>query len=162
MIRLREIFRRILQLGDTPESIAGGAALGFLIAMTPPIWFQSVVALGLAWLLRVNRLAAVSMTFVTNPLTAFIYVINYVIGVWCLGWLWDWRARPWIEVWREVRSYDTLGETLRGLAGIGLGVLVPMGAGGLLVGIAGAFPIYWWVRRWVSGHRRRADVPEGP
>jgi len=44
--------------------------LGFMVAMTPTLGLQIVLYLGLATLLRVNKVAGVPILFISNPLTA--------------------------------------------------------------------------------------------
>ena len=156
MQEIRQIFRRILQLNDTPESIASGAVIGLVIAMIPPpFWFQSLAALGVAWLLGANRLAAASMTFVTNPLTSFIYVVNYVIGLVFLRWTIGWEAPHWKEVWGRLKEYGGVRDYITGLFGIGLDVFVPMTVGGFIVGAVLAVPVYMMTKRLILQRRQR-------
>jgi hypothetical protein len=77
--------RRILTARGTPDSIAGGAALGVFMAMTPALGLQMVTAFALATAMRVNKIVAMLMCWVTNPVTIVpIYYSCYRIGVWVL------------------------------------------------------------------------------
>lgn len=83
---IRARFRRILQLDDTPESIARGTALGMLVAMTPTVGIQIALVVIVNSIFRANRLAGVVMVQITNPLTMWpVYWLNYQIGRVILG-----------------------------------------------------------------------------
>lgn len=56
-------------LRGNPEQIAGGAAVGAFIAFTPTIGIQCVLALLVATILKVNRIAAFTMVWITNVFT---------------------------------------------------------------------------------------------
>jgi uncharacterized protein (DUF2062 family) len=73
--------RKILKQKDTPESIAGGAALGMFVALTPTVGIQMILAVILATIIRVNKIVAALMCWITNPLT--IAPIFY--GCYCVG-----------------------------------------------------------------------------
>ncbi|MBK6808642.1 MAG: DUF2062 domain-containing protein [Sandaracinaceae bacterium] len=60
----------ILGLDDSPQRIALGVFLGFVVAMTPTLGLQIVIYVALAALLRVNKVAGVPILFITNPVTA--------------------------------------------------------------------------------------------
>ncbi len=160
---IRKIFRRVLQLNDTPESIARGAVIGLVIAMIPPpFWFQSLVALGMAWILRANRLAAVMMTFVTNPLTFYIYLINYAVGLPILKFTVGWKAPSIAEVWKWFEAAESLWDYAQKIGKIGMDIFVPMTVGGLLTGTVLAVPLYIHMKRWVIERRlRRVALAEG-
>lgn len=161
---IRDIFHRVLNLrDDTPESIARGAVIGLILAMIPPPFGpQSLFALGVAWLLRSNRLAAVAMTFVTNPLTFYIYVINYMVGLPLLKFTVGWSAPSPRALWRTFGECQTFWDYTWQLAHVGLDIFVPMTVGGVVVAGALSAPLYVSVRRWVVERRaRKAQEPEG-
>jgi uncharacterized protein len=73
--------KRILRLSGTPRSIAMGTAAGVAISFTPLLGLHVLLALGIAWLLRGNLVAAGLGTFVGNPLTfPFIWAGTYQLG----------------------------------------------------------------------------------
>ena len=79
---LRRWLRRILFQKDTPESIAAGTALGMFIALTPTVGFQMIIAIILATVARVNKVAAALLCWITNPLTMWpIYYGCYRLGL---------------------------------------------------------------------------------
>ena len=62
-------WRKLLQLDDTPESIALGAAVGMFVAWTPTVGIQMVVVILLALVIPMNRLAALIVIYISHPLT---------------------------------------------------------------------------------------------
>lgn len=78
---------RLLRLQGHPKEIARGLAVGVFAGFFPWFGFQMVVALALAILLRGNKIAAATSTWVSNPLTYIpIFAFNYKIGKLLIGW----------------------------------------------------------------------------
>jgi uncharacterized protein (DUF2062 family) len=72
---------RLRRIPDSPSAIAAGFATGVAMGMNPVIGTHMVLALGLAWLIRVNMVAAVVGTWVINPWTAPpVWFATYYIG----------------------------------------------------------------------------------
>jgi uncharacterized protein (DUF2062 family) len=70
----------------TRDTFAWGMALGLFVGLMPTYWVQIVIAVVLAYLLKVNLTAAVLGTLVTNPFTTIPIVgLQYKIGVWLIG-----------------------------------------------------------------------------
>lgn len=68
--KLRRFFlQKMLHADDTPHRIALGVALATLVAFLPLIGFQTVIALGLAALLRANKAVCIPIVWITNPFT---------------------------------------------------------------------------------------------
>jgi uncharacterized protein len=85
---LREKVEELLQLKDTEHSIALGLAIGMFFGFTPLVGFKTLIAIGLARLLRANFLAAaiaVSLHDVFLPLFPFLLRLEYQIGYWLLS-----------------------------------------------------------------------------
>ncbi len=92
MRKLYEYFRgivvKLFSLKDTPHAIAGGVAIGMFMGFTPLFGLKTLLALGLAWLLRCNPIAAVisvSLHDVVTPLWPFLLRVEYDIGYWILS-----------------------------------------------------------------------------
>lgn len=62
-------FLHMLGRDDPPESVAASFALGVAISFTPLFGFHWVIALLLAFLLRLNKIDVLLGTLVVNPLT---------------------------------------------------------------------------------------------
>jgi uncharacterized protein (DUF2062 family) len=94
--------RNVVRLQDTPYRVAMGAACG-LFASVLPIFGQTFVGMGLAWLLRGNMVASIPWTWLSNPLTIGpIFYVCYQIGAWLTGAEtlgWDELQRGLLEDW---------------------------------------------------------------
>ena len=74
-------YRRFLAIRGEPREIASGLALGVFIGFSPTMGLQLAMALFLAALFRINKIAAGIGVFITNPFTApFIYYLTYLAG----------------------------------------------------------------------------------
>ena len=85
---LREKGEELLRLKDTEHAIALGMAIGMFFGFTPLLGFKTLIAIGLARLLRANFLAAavaVSLHDVFLPLFPFLLRLEYQIGYWLLS-----------------------------------------------------------------------------
>jgi uncharacterized protein len=80
------VMGRLARLKATPEHVACGFAAGVFAATTPLLGLQIVLALALAFVLRVHATAAVFGTFAANPLTMpFLYGGSFQLGCLMLG-----------------------------------------------------------------------------
>jgi hypothetical protein len=83
---MRARLRLLLGIGDPPPRAALAFALGVFIACTPFLGLHALMALGLAFLLGLNRLAVLAGTFVNNPWTlAPLYTTAVSLGMVLLG-----------------------------------------------------------------------------
>jgi len=84
--RSRVLARRLLHTNDTPERTSLAFAVGFGIAFSPFIGFHTVIALALAFALKLNRLAVIWGTFANNPYTLVpIVTFATLVGSWMTG-----------------------------------------------------------------------------
>jgi len=163
--RVRAFLRWLLLLRGSPRAIAGGVAVGMLVAFSPTIGFQTLIALGLATLLGLNRPAAIVPTWLTNPVTIPpVYAFTYYLG----SFVWE---GPKLEtVTRALRvaghelaalDFLSLRDQLDVFLRLGIDVFVPMWIGGLLVGgLAAALSYPITLRAVVTLRRRRAAAAE--
>jgi len=79
---------RILHVDDTPERIARGVAIGLAVAFSPFLGFHMIIALTIAALLKANKVLAVAMVWLSNPLTLLpVYLPAYMVGRSLVGWV---------------------------------------------------------------------------
>lgn len=81
----RDLLRQILQLDDTPHSVALGTAIGMFVGLTPTPGIQLLLVVVVAFLARpffsFNRLAAFVTVTVSNPVTTVpLFWIQYRFG----------------------------------------------------------------------------------
>lgn len=86
----RALLRALLQLDDTPHSIALGSAIGMWVALTPTVGIQMAMVMVFAFLtapfFRWNRVAGLLMVYVSNPLTMIpIFWLSYKVGTLFVG-----------------------------------------------------------------------------
>ncbi|MBI4230398.1 MAG: DUF2062 domain-containing protein [Planctomycetes bacterium] len=155
----RRSWLRLKRQRDKPQSIAWGAALGIFIGFTPTPGFQVPLAFLLAWLVRVNRIAAMAFTFVTNAFTTIpICVFEYQVGARILGWfgaesvfgverLREGLSHTHEGPWWHIVSIQALQDMARAV-----GHAYPtMFLGGVVLGLLCAAPTYAIMLRVVYG-----------
>jgi uncharacterized protein (DUF2062 family) len=134
-----------------------------LVAFTPTIGFQTVLALAVATFLNANRPISIPPTWITNPVTAPpIYAFTYYVG----SFFWPGPepatfAKILREAFRELEELDFFA--LRSQFGVfidlGVDIFVPMTIGGLLVGGLAAAITYPLTLRAVVRLRTRERRP---
>lgn len=146
--KVRERLRILLHTDDTPPRAALAFSLGVFIAWTPVFGLHTLLALGLAFLLGLNRVAVVAGTFINNPWTFVpIYSGSVYLGSRLLG---TEASLPRLE---GPRSWDHAGDLL---AQLGPWIL-PLTTGTLILGSLCAvlsFPIILYGIRWYRALRR--------
>ena len=171
--RLKDlVIRRILGLEDSPQRIAWGVFLGFVVAMTPTIGFQILLYVALATLLRVNKVAGIPILFISNPVSAVpLYSFCWWVGNQLLhggqgenSWE-DVQARllegaPAADgIWTHLLSaefWSRVGDALVQLGG-------ELWFGSLVLGVATGAPCYVLTLWGVTAYRRRSamrDIPD--
>jgi uncharacterized protein (DUF2062 family) len=79
--RFFDRFRGLLQLDDAPWRIALALAVGVFISCTPTFGFQTLLALLIATIARLNRAATVTGVWINLPwVTPFVYAGALKLG----------------------------------------------------------------------------------
>ena len=110
--RSAQYFRkRVLRLQGSPHAIALGVAIGVATAFQPFLGFHILIALGIAFLVGGNLVAAALGTAFLNPLTApFIWAATYKIGHMIVGGA-RFRAGPPMGV--AARSFHVIWPVIK-------------------------------------------------
>ncbi len=146
--KIGSLLRRVFHTDDTPQRAALAFALGVFVGWTPALGFHTLIAVGLAFLLGLNRIAVMAGTLVNNPWTVVpIYSASAYCGSFLLG-----SAPPAVRfeglaTWEGARSF---------LAQLGPWI-VPLSAGTLVLGAVCAllsFPIFLYGILWYRTLRR--------
>lgn len=154
----RRFVHRILQINDTPESIALGTAVGIWLAMTPTVGIQMILMIIIGTVVRANRLAGIVMVYISNPLTLVpIYWGDYWLGSVLMGQETVTRAAFEEDLNQILRLFNEQGawDSLRYAIDAKLKIFVPMMVGGSVLGAVLAAPAYPLTLRVVRAHQRR-------
>lgn len=160
-LSFRQMYRKLLQLDDTPHSIALGAALGMFITFTPTVGIQVLIVLILSMVVRFNRFAAIVLIYLSNPVTIIpIYYADYVIGLFVQGEsglsLEEFGLR-WDQSVSMAGEVGFWGATQVLFKSLGTDVIIPMFiGGGVLGGFVGVvtYPLTLsWVQRYREGRQ---------
>ena len=156
--KLRKLLiQKVLHANDTPHTIAFGVAIAMVVAFLPLVGFQTVIAVGLAAVLRANKAVCIPIVWITNPFTIVpIYGACWKLGQWV-------TASPVTEagvalakleqthdaaLFFSVEFWSEKLNTLVGLSG-------ELWVGCLVVGIPFAIVSYVMARRGVTAYRER-------
>jgi uncharacterized protein (DUF2062 family) len=142
--RLRQWAQILLHLEDTPHRTALAFGIGVFIAFFPLLGIHTLMALGIAFLFGLNRVAMLLGCYVNNPWTlAPLYLAGTAFGCALLGVSpeglgaidWELTGRAfYVELFESLRPYlwpYVVGNTLLGL----------------LAGAAGYFALRWFLER---------------
>jgi len=84
--QIRKWLEALLHIHDSPHRTASAFALGVLIGFSPLLGLHTVLALGLAFLLRLNRVAVLLGAYANLPwIMAQYYALMTAVGAWALG-----------------------------------------------------------------------------
>jgi len=154
----RAFVRKILQIDDTPHSIALGTSLGMLIGMTPTVGIQIIIAALVCTAVRANRIAGIITVFVSNPLTMVpIYWADYWLGAKLLG-AEKISKEDFAAIWGRIANAGMIGGIREAFTVLTGEIFIPMMLGGTLIGLVLAIPLYPVTYRAAAARRRRRDL----
>jgi uncharacterized protein (DUF2062 family) len=159
--RLRRLFRWLLSLRGSPESIARGVAIGIFVACSPLLGIHFILAIVFATLLGGNRPAALAASLLNNPLTFVpVYVTEYWIGSFF------WPGPPVSRV-REVlgglldkmmdAGFFQIHENMMAVLTLGRDIFVPLLIGGTIFGLLAATATYFPILSLVRALRAKRE-----
>lgn len=141
---VRYNYLRIMRQGLSTHCIASGMAAGIFAGCLPILPFQTVVALGLAFIFRGSKIAAMAGTWISNPLNWVpVYTLTYYIG----------RAVTPFDV-----SFDPQHLEIKQMLAQGWELVVLMLAGGVVIAIPTTFIAYIVTFRAVNRFRQRRMI----
>lgn len=152
-IRLRRHCEKLFLIRDTPQSIALGAAIGVLLGFTPLFGLKTLLALLLAALFRVNKIAAVvsvSLHDLLLPFWPVVFRLEFAIGYWLLHEPHQWPPpldlhRVDYRVWFHWKHFAAVGG--------------PTLLGSFILGVPASVAVYSLLKRvLVRRQQRHAEV----
>lgn len=138
--------QKFMALSGTPHSIALGMAIGVFVSLTPTIPLHTVLCIGLAFLLRASKVAALMGSMLANPVTLpEFYYASYKLGS---------------AIWRNPVAWNAHDLELHEIISKGWEFFAEMITGGLVMGIAPAVSTYFIIRWLVSAVRRNQQAQD--
>jgi uncharacterized protein (DUF2062 family) len=147
------IYVKLIKQGGTPEYIARGVAIGFMVGLLIPFGLQIPIAIALAFMFKAAKIPAFACTWVTNHFTVFvIYPFQCWIGSYLIG-----NPLNLPEVKSMLRNVinERNWESFRALGGQ---VIASFFAGGFLFGLLLAVPGYFISFYLVRKHREHKEL----
>ena len=145
---LAEHHMTLMAIADTPHSIALGSAVGIFFGFTPLWSVKTLLSIGVAWVLRCNKLAAAIAVTVHDVLIFVmpaIYFAEYKVGCWALG-----RSLPAHQVRLHFGLHDYLNWSVFSR------LVWPAFVGSLFLALPSAVIVYFVVRTLLSRGRTPA------
>ena len=146
IIPYRPVIKWLVRLRRSPRAIAGGFALGTLVAFTPTMGIQFFIVMFLATILNMNRPAAFVTIWITNVATVTpIYTFNYWAGSLF------WEGPSVAEVYRTFMNLTTklvrmdlwdIGDQFKMVMNLGQDIIIPLLIGSFIVGMIAAVLVY--------------------
>jgi len=151
--RLRELAVRLMTEGLTPGGAAAAVFIGVFIAFVPIYGLQSIAAIALATVLRLNKPLTFAATFVNNPLLQpFLVVGSIEVGQFVVYGRWVALAPSALA---SISLHEHLASWLVG------GVILGAAAGGACAALAAGIVVWAAVRAPAAPLARlRAAVAE--
>ncbi len=143
------IYVKLVKQAGSPDYIARGVAIGFMVGLVIPFGLQIPVAIALAFLLKAAKIPAFACTWVTNHVTIFfIYPVQCWIGSYLIG-------NP-LQLDKVEKQLQTLlnERTWSSLTALGGQIVASFFVGGFLFGIILAVPGYFFSLYWVKQYRK--------
>jgi uncharacterized protein (DUF2062 family) len=140
----------LMAIADTPHSIALGSAIGIFFGFTPLWSVKTLLSIGVAWVLRCNKIAAaiaVTLHDVLIFIMPAVYFAEYKMGYWALH-----GSVPAHHVRLHFGLKDYLNWSVFSR------VIWPAFVGSLFLAIPSAIIVYFLVRMLLT----RGRAPENP
>ena len=132
--KIREKLHEAINEESNPKSLAAGFAVGVFFSFTPLVSLHMVLALLVAIIFRLSKVAAIAGAWVNNPYTMpFVFYACFRLGKWILG----------VDLPTPVFDRFHLAEVLRAAKPYA----APLFLGTTIVGILVAVPAYFIVYR---------------
>lgn len=141
--------KRLFQGKTSPHTVAFSVAVGVFVGIFFPYGTHALLAIGFAYLLRSDKLAALLGTFFNNPFTAVpIYLLGWKVGSF-LGSVNPERFDP--QRFMSLNNIENRGQFIKGL---GQDVLLPMATGLFVEAVVVGVFFYLMVRLTMAWYQK--------
>lgn len=145
---------KVLHTDDSPQAIALGAAIAVLVTFLPLIGVQTVIAVGLAAMVRANKAICVPIVWITNPFTMVpIYGTCLALGRWVTSSPQD-PATGGLGSPLEAKQSVSVLEVASWLLDMGREMWIGCIIVGLVLAVASYFLVWWGVVGYREQRRR--------
>lgn len=147
------MYVKIVREKAAPEYIARGWAIGMFYGCLVPFGLQLVLSLPTAFLMRGSKIGATLGTLITNHITIFfIYPMQCYVGSLLINTNHSFKdINLALKDVLQEQSFEALGD-------IGIELLASFFLGGALLTAVMTPLTYWFVKRAVIIHRKRAEA----
>lgn len=146
---LKNIYRKLAGINDTPHRKAAGLGLGVFLGIFPGM--GPIAALALSWLLRVNRAAALLGSLLTNTwISVVTFVFAVKIGAALTGTNWEEVFDATKDVFKDFHFNNLLDVSF-------LNILKPLLIGYVVVGVFFGVMAYGISLFFLRRFARKAD-----
>ena len=147
------LYVKLVKQTGTPEYIARGVAIGFMVGMIIPFGLQIAVAIPLAFILKGSKIMAFACTWVTNQATIFvIYPVQCWVGSYLIGNPLEFqKTENMLKAVVKERTWSSLWD-------LGGQVVAAFFAGGFLFGLVLAVPGYFISLYLVRKYRANKEL----
>lgn len=153
----RRVIQPVLRLNDSPHSLALGVTMGVFVAFTPTVGIQITIVVILGTLLRANRIAAVAMTWISNPVTMIpMYYAYYLLGLFVLR-----RDGIDREQFNELCRLGDGRSSWQFVADIFHRLGAPLWIGSLIIAVIVTVPVYPWSKKFFARRAARRSSQNG-
>ena len=137
---LKKTYDQLVHLHDSPHRIAGGVAVGVLFSVLPSA--GPFAALGLAFIFRLNRAAAVAGNLLTSTWLSLVTLVFAVkLGAWATG-------SDWNLLYAGCKEFVTHFHWKKFFDGSAASIIKPLLIGYFIVGViaaAAAYAVVYWL-----------------
>lgn len=145
---IRYWYLRLVRIKASPGNIARGLAAGVFVGLLPVLPFQTIIAIGLAFIVRGSKIAAALGTWISNPLNWVpLYMLFYYVGK---------AVVPF-----DVPPFDPSQLEMAQMIEMGWKFFAVMMAGGLVIAIVPTILSYFLALKGVSVYRSRRQARLG-
>jgi uncharacterized protein (DUF2062 family) len=147
----RGFVRQLLHLGDSPERTALAFSVGVFLSFSPFIGLHTVLAILVAFLFRLNRVAVLIGAYVNTPWTfAPVASFGTAVGFYALGTESTLSAIQWDSMLSETFWQQMFSDVNH--------LLLPFLVGNLILSLLASLISYLIMRRILLRHHRRKQV----
>ncbi|OGX27923.1 MAG: hypothetical protein A2787_00575 [Omnitrophica WOR_2 bacterium RIFCSPHIGHO2_01_FULL_48_9] len=143
------LYEKLVKINDTPQKIALGFGLGVFAGILPGT--GPVASLVLAVIFRVNRVAALTGSLLTNTWLSFVtFLFAVKVGSWVTGAQWSEVQESVKTLWQDFRWENLFDVSV-------MRIFYPLIVGYVLIGLTLGLVTYFLALTVVTARRKRIN-----